>query len=997
MHSDDSAFWRRVLAAADDALELAPADRAAFLDRCTAADADLGDAVRSLLAAADASSPLDEPAAAFAGPFLRELARESDPPACSPAALGPYRLIRELGRGGMGTVYLAERFDDQYEKRVALKLMPTWSSGSTRRVQRFLEERQILASLDHPDIARLVDGGVTPDGLPWFAMEYVDGAPITVHCETRSLAVADRLALFCVVCSAVQYAHRNLVVHRDLKPLNILVTPDGRVKLLDFGIAKLLAATGPGDGVPTETADRTLTPLYASPEQLRGGPVSTATDVYALGVLLSVLLTGRHPYRLTTPDPYEVERAVLEQEPLRPSAIVAQSGDPGHRGLRRRLEGDLDAIVLKALEKDPARRYGTAAQLEADVRRHLSGLPVLARAGSRGYHARKFVRRHRVGAAVTAAVTVLVLGFTVVAAVQARRIRDQAERIVAGRGDAVEMTRILTNTYHETRRTSADRGLIARDVLDSAAALITRHRIPDPTRRAGLELELGWAYLLLNLPEQARVRAESSLAIHRSAPPSRNTRVAESLQLLGDALLAQGLLAGADSAYAGVLAVQRAAPRRREVARALVGLAEVRRGQGRLDQAESLARRAMSIDGADPDATADLAQSTRTLGRILLERRDLAQSVRVFEAALALARAAYPEEHVAVVGPVFDLATAHKTAGEHIRGDSLMRYGQALYQRMLAALVLGAPPGAPGFAAGAVAQTLATGPPESAPALDEPQIAFISDRDNPDPLGTLGTPEIYVMRPDGTGQRRLTFNDVMEGHLAWSPDGGKLAYFSQAGGGPDIYIMNADGSGATRLTNFSRGRRGAFSPAWGPDGLRIAFQTVVNSDIYVIGIDGTGATNLTRHHSLDVAPAWSPDGTRIAFASDRAGQFQLYTMRPDGSDLVRLTTDGARNVSPAWSPDGRRVAFSSERDGDKDIHVIHADGTGRARLTSTPENDDFPSWSPDGRRIVFHRRVVGHVQVHVMNADGSDVQRLTALSPTVYSGFPRWRPAGRAR
>src|SRR5512138_1380782 len=287
-------WWRRVMDAADRALDLAPEARSAFVERCAADDPSLGDELRAMLARAEESSPLDERAADFAAPMLAALAPSLESPRPH-ARFGPYRVLGELGRGGMGTVYLAERADAQYEKRVALKLLPSWSAADARRVQRFVEERQILAALEHPDIARLVDGGVTAEGLPWFAMEYVDGAPIDRYCDERRLTVDDRLALFCRVCSAVQYAHRNLVVHRDLKPSNILVTADGQPKLLDFGIAKLLGDDA-SPGELTVTGERVLTPLYASPEQIRGEPVSTATDVYALGVLLDLLLTGRSPY-----------------------------------------------------------------------------------------------------------------------------------------------------------------------------------------------------------------------------------------------------------------------------------------------------------------------------------------------------------------------------------------------------------------------------------------------------------------------------------------------------------------------------------------------------------------------------------------------------------------------------------------------------------------------------------------------------------------------------
>jgi len=284
--------------------------------------------------------------------------------------IGPYRVVRELARGGMGVVYLAERADGQFEQRVALKLMKR-GMDSEEIHQRFLAERQILAQLTHPHIARLLDGGVSNEGQPYFAIEYVDGTAITAHCEARQLGVEQRLRLFLDVCDAVRYAHQNLVVHRDLKPSNILVTADGQAKLLDFGIAKLLRQETGETGL-TQTGLRVMTPEYAAPEQVLGEPVTTATDVYALGAVLYELLTGRRAHHLQSRTPTEVERVICEVEPEAPSAVTTGA-------LRKRLRGDLDTIALTALKKEPERRYPTVEQLASDVARFLGGLPVTAR------------------------------------------------------------------------------------------------------------------------------------------------------------------------------------------------------------------------------------------------------------------------------------------------------------------------------------------------------------------------------------------------------------------------------------------------------------------------------------------------------------------------------------------------------------------------------------------------------------------------------------------
>jgi tetratricopeptide (TPR) repeat protein len=318
--------------------------------------------------------------------------------------IGAFRIVRELGCGGMGAVYLAERADGQFEQRVALKLIRR-GMASDEVLRRFLRERQILARLQHPHIARLLDGGLTGDGQPWFAMEHVEGVAITRYADVRRLTVDERIRLFLGICDAVRHAHEAGVVHRDLKPSNLLVTGAGEVKLLDFGIAKLLEEERRGS---TRTGMRPMTPEYAAPEQIRGKPITPATDTYGLGVVLYEMLTGHHPHRGGPQDaPAEVERRICDQEPPRPSTRVgnAEAVSRARRTtpaqLRRRLAGDLDNIVLRALEREPARRYTSALALSDDLRRHLAGRPVRARRATTVYRARRFGRRHRAGMAVT--------------------------------------------------------------------------------------------------------------------------------------------------------------------------------------------------------------------------------------------------------------------------------------------------------------------------------------------------------------------------------------------------------------------------------------------------------------------------------------------------------------------------------------------------------------------------------------------------------------------
>jgi TolB-like protein/Tfp pilus assembly protein PilF/tRNA A-37 threonylcarbamoyl transferase component Bud32 len=373
--------WSRVKELFWAALERAPDQRYAFLRDACGGNQSLRTEVESLLAANEQPAsvlqrplPLpDSPLLAFtAFPGLR---------------LGAYELIREIGHGGMATVYLALRADGQYRKRVAIKLVRHHAHADEIQ-RRFRTERQALAALDHPNIVRLLDGGSTEDGLPYLVMDYVEGLPIDQYCDSHNLSVTQRLDLFRTVCAAVQYAHEQLVIHRDLKPGNILVSAEGTPKLMDFGIAKVLDPEFSAETLLVTRADvHPMTPLYASPEQVRGGPITAATDIYSLGVVFFELLTGHHLYRLTIGTPVELEQVICQSEPPRPSRVVDK--------LQRPLHGDLDHIALKALRKEPEQRYRSVAELSEDIRRHLAGLPVAARRGTLRYRAEKFVRRHK--------------------------------------------------------------------------------------------------------------------------------------------------------------------------------------------------------------------------------------------------------------------------------------------------------------------------------------------------------------------------------------------------------------------------------------------------------------------------------------------------------------------------------------------------------------------------------------------------------------------------
>lgn len=406
--------WQQVKHILGQALDVDTGRRQEFLDTACGTDAGLRAEVQSFLVhQVETNSDAIEQCADDAA----RLRMHGPATAKAGTRIGAYRVLRELGRGGMGAVFLAARDDERYQQHVAIKLIKPGIADELMR-RRFRNEMQILAELNHPNIARLFDAGQTEDDLPYLVMEYVEGKPIDVYCEEQQLSIDQRLRLFCTVCSAVQYAHQHLIIHRDIKPGNILVSSDGVPKLVDFGVAKLLDTSRTTD--ITATAMQFMTPQYASPEQVLGGSVTTATDVYSLGVVLYALLSGRLPYRLKTRLPHEITKAICEQEPQRPSAA-----EP-----RKRLHKDLDNIVLMAMRKEAERRYATAEQLADDIRRHLDGLPVRARKDTFGYRAGKFVRRQKV--AVTAA---LLIALTLIAGIIATAWKNSVARAERARAE----------------------------------------------------------------------------------------------------------------------------------------------------------------------------------------------------------------------------------------------------------------------------------------------------------------------------------------------------------------------------------------------------------------------------------------------------------------------------------------------------------------------------------------------------------------------------------
>jgi eukaryotic-like serine/threonine-protein kinase len=533
--------WQRIQRLYERALPLHAEARAKLLVAECAQDATLREQVLALLIATNDDGTDIE--------LDRRIARNTLPAEVTPGrVIGRYRVIRTLGRGGMGTVYLAERADQHYHQHVALKVMSR-SLFHGEPAGRFRAERQILARLNHPNIARLLDGGQTDDGTPFLVMEHVAGVRIDEYCLTNRVSKRARLLLVQQVCAAVQYAHQMLVVHRDVKPSNILVTPDGVPKLLDFGIAKLLDPTDAGVTSPvTSVRDRVLTPENASPEQLRGDPVGTASDVYRLGVLLYELLSGTRPYRFAGCSISEIEKLISESTPVPPSVQRPE--------LARDLSGDLDNIVMKAMHRDPERRYASAAALAQDIQNYLDGLPVLARPDTWIDRTSKFLRRIAIEVAGAATAAVLIATVLVFYTISIAGERDTANR---ERQTASAVAEFMMDVFRRANpNESKGNTVTVREALDAAARRIDIDLPDQPRLRLTLMRHITQAYNGLGLWPQAQDMMERAVAQERSTFGNRGVELARSLETLGHVYYNTSRFDAAASAFDEAMSIRKA-------------------------------------------------------------------------------------------------------------------------------------------------------------------------------------------------------------------------------------------------------------------------------------------------------------------------------------------------------------------------------------------------------------------------------------------------------
>lgn len=668
----------------DEALDCDPAAQAAWLESLGPEHAPLKPTLARILGA---RSTLDS------DNFLSTLPKidtDDDDVAASEGAAAPgetigrYKLIRELATGGMGAVWLAARTDGLVNRPVALKLpRGTWRRDGL--AERMTREREILASLDHPNIARLYDAGIAPDGQPYLALEYVDGRPLDRYCREQALDLDARLRLFLQVVRAVAHAHSRLVVHRDLKPSNILVTADGDVRLLDFGIAKLLEPSASGDRL-TELMGRALTPDYASPEQIAGGPIGTGSDIYSLGVVLFELLTGTRPYALKRESAAALEEAILEVEPRSPSDAAPD------KATARKLRGDLDWIVARALAKHPEARYASADALASDIERHLRREPVDAAAPSAAYRIGKFVRRHRAGLAAALVVVLALIVGAVGTTLGLLRARDaeaaareaaDAARIEAATADRV--TRFMVDLFDAAAPEQArGRDVTVREMLDRGAERVRDQLADQPLVQARLFQSLANAYSSLGLYAEARPLAESAVSAARSRSNAEG-ELAQALLTLGQLERRLDNAGDAENAIRESLAIQerRQGPTAASIGPTINELAMLLRTKSP-DEAVGLYRRAYDAIVAEHGApNGDAGILLANIGAIQTRQREYSEARDSLVEALDLVTKHYGEQDPRVAGVAGNLATVERELGNPLRAIELHRRDLELSSRAL--------------------------------------------------------------------------------------------------------------------------------------------------------------------------------------------------------------------------------------------------------------------------------------------------------------------------
>lgn len=652
--------WEKVKTIFHDAYDLDERKRAAFIAAECGDDETMLSEVNSLFDSHNESEELFE-SPAFES--ISSLVEQNALPSRVGQTIGNYKIESEIGRGGMGAVYLASRADAEFDKKVAIKLIKR-GFDTDEVIKRFRHERQILAALEHPNITRLLDGGSTEDGLPFLVMDYVDGKPLHRYCNDRGLSIHRRLEMFLKICAAVAYAHQNLVIHRDLKPSNILVTSDGEPKLLDFGIAKLTGPSASGKTVNnTQTKFQAMTPEYASPEQFSGRPVTTASDIYSLGILLYELLTGHRPFRFETDNFVEISAMITDTTPTKPSTVCRQLGlnttIDNAPAVIRTLKGDLDNIVMMAIRKETERRYSSVEQFAGEIRRYLGGHPVIAREDTFAYRATKFASRNKVGVASVLGIGASLVGGLVAVSRQARIASTQRDRARREARKAEKVNRFLQKMLASADPYEQGKDVKIIEVLGKAGQDIETDFVDQPEITADLHTTIGTTYLNLGFFEQAEQHLKNALDTRLELFPRRSSEVAESLANFGRLLQLKGDFNHAEPYFFESAKTLRLLGRDADVANVLHELGYLLVLNGKNNLAVETYRDALEIRNRllgenHPDTAktlGGLAQAYSVLG----ERR---KTISLHRQALAILQRHYPESHPDVIMAMSHLASA---------------------------------------------------------------------------------------------------------------------------------------------------------------------------------------------------------------------------------------------------------------------------------------------------------------------------------------------------
>ncbi len=905
-------------------------EREEFLREKSGNDAELYAEVRSLLDSLDKTDDFLEIPATEVG---AKLFLENENGKFLGEKIGSHRIISELGRGGMGTVYLAFRDDAEFEQRVALKIVRE-RMATPALIERFRRERQILANLNHPFIARLLDGGTTQDGTPYFVMEYLRGANAVEYASRHNLSVNERLKLFLKICEAVKHAHEQGIIHRDIKPTNVLVTNEGEPKLLDFGIAKVLQENE-REAANTMTGFRLFTPEYSSPEQARGENLSVASDIYSLGVLLYELLTTHQPFDFTNRSPLEIAQIVCENEPERPSTAIYKRRETVEENdfefdesktaeTSRLLRGDLDNIVLKAMRKEPLRRYATVSEFAEDIENYLKNLPVKARPNSAFYRTGKFIKRNRAASVLAALLLISIIGFSAFSLMPKRTAKIYPASTIKP-DEAVKLSNL--SATEEYLSFSAD----GKNVF-----FVSNHQLYS----VGIDGE----NLSLIKTNQPTLRVAESSDGKRFVFSTKDGIFVADKNFTNPKKVSD-CSAGRFSWSPDAKQIVFGCPKN---GKTNVFVADVEtKNEQQLTDAEFCSDANFSPDGKRIAFTCETDKNLE----IYAMNADGTNKIRLTTDAA--------NDRLPIFSP----------DGKHLAFTSDRTSNDEIF-------IMNAETGEDVWRA-----TFSKGSSnEAAWSADGKFIAFRSDRD--------GTTGVYLLNIEPKILAEKT-SDEIEG--AFSPDGKSIIYTSNRHGQFQIFRRDTDGKNSRQITwgDFGNG-----FPRYSPDGSKIVFSSNRDGldELYLMNADGTNQVRLTETDAPSLRPAWSFDGKKIAFVKTIEENKEIFTLDLFSGVETRLTFDAKNDDFPAWTADGK-IVFFSDRSGKNEVFQMNSDGSDIKNLTNNPANDGQMTVSKDGK-IVFTSNRTKTMELWLMNADGSNQIQLTFTAPDGFNSRPQFSPDG---